>query len=127
MNRLLRLQLVALSDISAIIALEPSSLELPAFEAPQKIIRRGAQGRGWDHAVRGSHREQRGRVGCTQRPFIVRTGQRRAQTGREASWAAIASVVIRNLSGCLLKEAGGVGSAEAVKGKRGFPHCPSTP
>ena len=30
----------------------------------------------------------RGRFGCTQRPFIVRTGQRRAQTGREASWAA---------------------------------------
>ena len=45
MNRLLRLQLVALSDISAIIALEPSSLELPAFEAPQKIIRRGARSR----------------------------------------------------------------------------------
>jgi len=50
--------------------------------------------------VHGSHREQRGRVGCTQRPFIVRTGQRRAQTGREASWAAIASGAIRNLSGC---------------------------
>jgi len=30
--------------------------------------------------VRGSHRKQRGRVGCTQRPFIVRTGQRRSQT-----------------------------------------------
>ena len=45
LDRLLRLQLVALSDISAIIALEPSSLELPAFEAPHKILRRGARSR----------------------------------------------------------------------------------
>jgi len=40
-----KVQLVALSEISAIIALEPSSLELPAFEAPQKILRRGARSR----------------------------------------------------------------------------------
>ena len=35
--------------------------------------------------MRGSHREQRGRVGCTQRHLIVRTGQRRVQTRPEAS------------------------------------------
>ena len=44
-DRPLRRQLVALSAISAIIALEPSSLELPAFEAPQNILRRGATSR----------------------------------------------------------------------------------
>jgi len=44
-DHLLRLQLVALSAISAIITLDPLSLELPAVEAPQKILRRGARSR----------------------------------------------------------------------------------
>jgi len=44
-DRSVRLQLVALSAISAIIALEPSSLEMPAFNAPQNILRWGARSR----------------------------------------------------------------------------------
>ena len=75
--------------ISAIIALETSSLEMPAFEVPHKILRRGAKSR--LRTMLRLYPRLSSRAACaelaherlhmhTQRPLIVRTGQRRAQT-----------------------------------------------
>ena len=92
-DRSVRLKLVALSAISATIALEPSSLESQLSTRRRTFFVGAQKDQGLaaaEHAVRDSRREQRGRLACTPRPLSVRTGQRgELKRGREASWAAV--------------------------------------